>query len=81
MTAVPLPTQAQVTRAVKAAMKGAHDMGYRIASYKVTFAQGIPSVEIVIGEPAKADAQPVTVEGIDVEAFREQIRTRYGRRS
>ena len=32
-----LPTQAAVTRAVKAAIKGAHELGYRVSSYEVVF--------------------------------------------
>ena len=36
-----LPTQAAVTRAVKAAIKGAHELGYRVSSYEVVFNQAI----------------------------------------
>ena len=41
-----LPTQSAVTRAVKAAIKGAHELGYRVSSYEVVFNQGVPTVRV-----------------------------------
>lgn len=79
MTPFLLPTQAQVTRAVKAAIKGAHEMGYRIASFKVTFAQGIPSVEIVIGESEKA-VEPRVVGAVDIAKFKASLEARHAAR-
>lgn len=56
-----LPTQAAVTRAVKAAIKGAHELGYRVSSYEVVFNQGVPTVRVTTG--AESPPPPVIQTG------------------
>jgi hypothetical protein len=67
-------TQAQIVRAVKAALKPAAEMGLRVTGYKVTFSQGVPSVEVTTASDSIAPA-PV-VGGIDVEKFQETLQRR-----
>lgn len=71
-----LPTQAQVTRAVKAAIKGAHEMGYRVSTYEVVFNQGVPTVRVTTGTESPPPA-PVHVTGDADEA--EKLKARLGR--
>jgi len=49
-----IPTQAQVMRAVKAALEPARKMGLHVTGYKVTFVQGVPAVDVTLaGESAQ----------------------------
>lgn len=79
MTAI--PTQAAVTRAVKAAIKGAHEMGYRVSAYEVTFNQGVPTVKVTTGPESPLPA-PVQTGGKDaIEALRQRQKGCHARRS
>lgn len=75
-----LPTQAAVTRAVKAAIKGAHELGYRVSSYEVVFNQGVPTVRVTTG--AESPPPPVIQPGgVDVEALKQRIKRCHERRA
>lgn len=74
-----VPTQALITRCVKAAIKGAHAMGLSVAGYKVTFSQGVPSVEVTTG-PESPPAPPVQTGGVNVTELKEALRTRHATR-
>ena len=69
------PTQSQITRCVKAAIKGAHDMGYRVAAYEVVFSQGVPTVRVTTGPESPPQSPPVKG-GLNVETLAEGIRNR-----
>lgn len=74
-----LPTQAQVTRAVKAAIKGAHEMGYRVSTYEVVFNQGVPTVKVTTGTESPPPAPVHVTEGSDdVEKLKARL-VRYKR--
>ena len=72
-------TQAQIVRAVKAALEPARKMGLPVAGYKVTFAQGVPCVDVTLGAESPPPAS-VNREAVDVEALKERIRERHARR-
>jgi hypothetical protein len=58
-------TQAAVMRAVKATLAPAHAMGLNVASYKVTFCEGIPTVEVILSAESAPPPPPTSVGGID----------------
>lgn len=72
-------TTATVTRAVKAALGPACKMGLRVAGYKVTFSQGVPSVDVTLGQES-APPPPVETGGENVEALKIELRRRHAAR-
>lgn len=74
-----LPTQAAVTRMVKAAIRGAKEMGLGVTGYEVSFNQGVPTVRVTTGAESALPA-PVNTGGIDVEALKERQRRCHARR-
>lgn len=68
-----MSTQAEITRCVKAAIKGAHDMGYRVAGYEVSFNQGVPTVRVTTGAESAPPA-PVQHGGGNVEDLKKRMR-------
>lgn len=70
-----LPTQAAITRAVRAAIRAAHESGYRVASYRVAFVAGVPQVDVTM-----ESAPPPTQGGVNVEEFRTALRRRHATR-
>lgn len=74
-----IPTQAEIARCVKAAIRGAHDMGYRVAGHKVTFHQGVPSVEVTYAPESPSHSGPANG-GVNVADFKEALRSRHASR-
>lgn len=74
-----IPTQAMVTRCVKAAIRGAQESGLTVTGYEVTFNQGVPAVRVTTA-PESASPAPVNTGGVDVEALKARIRGRHERR-
>jgi hypothetical protein len=72
-------TQASVARAVKAAIQGAHAMGYRVAAYEVEFSQGIPTVRVTTGAESPPPP-PVETGGSNVETLRKRLEERHAAR-
>lgn len=54
------PTQADMVRAVKVALEPARRMGLKITGYKVTFVQGVPSVDVTVA-PESSVPPPVVM--------------------
>jgi hypothetical protein len=74
-------TQASITRAVKAAIRGAHEMNLGVTGFTVTFSQGAPSVAVTCGADS-AQPSPVNTGGKDaIEALKERQRRSHARRS
>lgn len=65
-------TQASVSRAVKAALRPASEMGLAVSSYTVTFSQGEPTVAVTIDKDS-AHASPSKGEA-NVENLRDRIK-------
>ena len=75
----PLPTQAQITRAVKAAIRGAHEMKLGVTGFTVTFSQGVPSVAVTCA-PDSGQPSPVETGGPNVEHLKTQLASRHAAR-
>lgn len=75
-----VPNQAEIVRAVKACIKGYQAATGRIATgTKVTFSNGIPSVEVTASEDSPSPA-PVQNGGINVADFKEELEKRHAAR-
>jgi hypothetical protein len=72
-------TQAEISRAVKAAIRPARDLGLIVTGYKVTFCQGVPTVEVTTVSDSPAPA-PTLVGGVNVETLTQQLRARHATR-
>lgn len=72
-------TQAEVMRAVKAAIEPARKMGLTVSGYKVTFVQGVPCVDVTLGVESTPPAPPKP-EGVNVEDFKTRLAERHAAR-
>lgn len=74
-------TQASVSRAVKAAIRPACEMGLTVTGYEVTFSQGEPIVRVTTGADS-AQPSPVKPGGKDaIEALKDRQRRSHARRA
>lgn len=72
-------TQASVSRAVKAALRPAREMGLAVTSYEVTFSQGEPTVRVTTGADS-AQPSPVNTGGPSVETLQAKLKERHAAR-
>ena len=72
-----VPTQAQIVRAVKAALRPAQEMGLTVTGYRVTWTDGVPCVAV---DTAPESPQPKTVGGYNVKELTDAIRNRHAPR-
>lgn len=74
-----IPTQAEIVRCVKAAIKGYQAATGRVATAtKITFRAGEPIVEVSASE----ESPPVASQGgVNVKDFQEELRKRHAARS
>ena len=73
-------TQAEITRHVKSALKAARDMGLNVTSYKITFAQGVPCVEVTTGPESSLPA-PVQSGSDHVQELKTRVERLHVRRT
>lgn len=73
-------SQAEITRHIKAALKAAADMKLLVTCYRVTFADGVPCVEVQTASDSVASGTGKPG-GDDVEALTQRIRRAHGGRS
>lgn len=74
-----VPTQAAIIRHVKAVILAHKAAGLFVTATKVTFCEGIPSVEVTTG-PDSSHARPVKTGGPNVQNFKKALEDRHAAR-